>query len=118
MVFRCMIPMTSAAGGDSTLPWATNGTFNSGHMKTTMLVLIACLALTWGARGAEAQKVATINLRKVFESYYRTKQADATLKEQAAELEKETKTMLDEFHKREEKYKKLLDGANDQALSQ
>ena len=87
-------------------------------MTKTFLILSSCVALALGARGAEMQKVATINLKKVFDGYYRTKQADATLKEQAADLEKETKTMLDQFHKNEEKYRKLLDGANDQALSQ
>jgi len=63
------------------------------------------------------QKLATIDLRKVFDNYWRTKQADTNLKDQAADLEKERKAMVDEFQKSQEKYKKLLDGANDPALS-
>jgi outer membrane protein len=84
-------------------------------MKTTFLILSACLALALPV--AAQQKIATIDLRKVFDNYWRTKQADANLKDQAADLEKERKIMVDQFQKGDERYKKLLDGANDQALS-
>jgi outer membrane protein len=86
-------------------------------MKKTLSILLCALAMVLGA-GAAEQKIATIDLRKVFDNYWRTKQADANLKEQAAELEKELKVMADQFQKGEERYKKLLDGANDQALAQ
>ena len=86
-------------------------------MKKTILILCVCAAVALGAGAAEGQKVATIDLRKVFDNYWRTKQADANLKEQAADLEKERKMMVDQFQKGEETYKKLLDGANDQALA-
>ena len=86
-------------------------------MKKTLLILSACLVLALGAAAAETQKIATIDLRKVFDNYWRTKQADLNLKDQAAELEKDRKSMLDMFQKSEEKYKKLLDGANDPALA-
>lgn len=84
-------------------------------MKTTILTLICTLALALGARAEH--KIATVDLRKVFDNYWRTKQADANIKEQAADLEKERKVMIDRFQANEEKYKKLLDGANDIALS-
>ena len=86
-------------------------------MKKTILILAACMAVTLSAVAAEGQKLATVDLRKVFDNYWRTKQADASLKEQAADLEKESKMMVDQFRKGEGNYKKLLDGANDQALS-
>ena len=86
-------------------------------MKKTLLILSASLLLALGAGAAEAQKIATIDLRKVFDGYWRTKQADLNLKDQAAELEKDRKSMVDMFQKGEEKYKKLLDGANDPALA-
>ena len=82
-----------------------------------MLTLTACVALAFAANGAEAQKIATIDLRKVFDGYWRTKQADANLKEQAADLEKERQMMVEQFQKGEANYKKMLDSANDQALS-
>ena len=86
-------------------------------MKKYILTLAACAALAGSAGAAEGQKIATIDLRKVFDGYWRTKQADANLKDQAADLEKERQVMIDQFQKNEAAYKKLLDSANDQALS-
>lgn len=84
-------------------------------MKKTILILTSTLMLALGA--SAEHKVATVDLRKVFDNYWRTKQADANIKEQAADLEKERKSMVDRFQKGEESYKKLLDGANDIALA-
>lgn len=86
-------------------------------MKKILLILSVSLVLALSAGAAETQKIATIDLRKVFDGYWRTKQADLNLKDQAAELEKDRKSMVDMFQKSEEKYKKLLDGANDPALA-
>ncbi len=86
-------------------------------MKKTIAILIPCLVFALGAGAADMQKVATIDLRKVFDNYWRTKQADANLKDQAADLEKERQVMVEQFQKNEAAYKKLLDGANDQALA-
>ena len=85
-------------------------------MKKTILVLTCCVAVAWSC-AAQGQKIATIDLRKVFDGYWRTKTADVNLKEQASDLEKERTSMVEQFQKAEEKYKKLLDSANDQALS-
>jgi Skp family chaperone for outer membrane proteins len=76
-----------------------------------------CAAFAWSAAAAEGQKIATIDLKKVFDGFWRTKQADALLKEQAGELEKDRKTMLDQLQKGEVEYRKLLDSANDPAFS-
>jgi outer membrane protein len=86
-------------------------------MKKTILIFSFCCALGLSAAAAEAQRIATVDLRKVFDNYWRTKQADAKLKEDAADLEKDRKTMIDQFQKGEVDYKKLLDGANDPAIS-
>jgi outer membrane protein len=88
-------------------------------MKKTILILCAGLGLLAAEAtfAAEGQKIATVDLRKVFDNYWRTKQADASLKEQAADLEKESKVMVDQFRKGEANYKKMLDSANDQSLS-
>lgn len=70
------------------------------------------------ASGAFAQgKVGIIDLRKVFDDYHKTKTADARLKEQAADLDKERKAMMDQYQKSTDDYKAALDGANDQAVS-
>lgn len=70
------------------------------------------------ATGTSAgQKIATVDLRKVFDSYWKTKQADANLKDRAGDLDKERKSLMDQYQKSQETYKKLADGANDQAVS-
>jgi outer membrane protein len=62
-------------------------------------------------------RIATIDLRKVFDGYWKTKQADAALKDRAADMEKEHKNMLEDWKKAKEDYQGLLAGANDQAVS-
>ena len=88
-------------------------------MKKLALKSLFVLALaTSAALPVQAQtKIATIDLKKVFDSYYKTKQADVTLKERAADFDKSRKSMFDDYQKANEDYKKLLDSANDQAAS-
>ena len=62
-------------------------------------------------------KIAVIDLRKVFDDYYKTKTADATLKDRAGDLDKERKALVDQGQKLTDEYKKALDGANDQAVA-
>ena len=62
-------------------------------------------------------RIATIDLRKVFDNYWKTKQADANLKDQAADMEKEHKKLLDDWKKEKDDYQTLLASANDQSFS-
>jgi Skp family chaperone for outer membrane proteins len=71
------------------------------------------MALTASAQG----KIGIVDLRKVFDDYHKTKTADARLKDQAADLDKERKAMMDQYQKATDDYKAALDGANDQAVS-
>jgi Skp family chaperone for outer membrane proteins len=67
---------------------------------------------------AQAQmKVGTANLRKIFEGYYKTKQADQMLKDRGAEAEKILKGMVDDYQKANDDYKGLSASAADQAVS-
>jgi Skp family chaperone for outer membrane proteins len=76
----------------------------------TLVLLMSSSA--WGQ-----SRIATIDLRKLFEGYWKTKQADAALKDRAADIEKEHKTMLDEWKKSKDEYQALLGEANNQTLS-
>jgi outer membrane protein len=62
-------------------------------------------------------RIATVDLRKVFDKYWKTKQADAALKDRGADLEKDHKTMLDDWKKAKDDYQTLLVDANNQNLS-
>jgi len=79
---------------------------------------VAALLLTALAAPAQAQpKIAVIDLKKVFDGYWKTKQADTQLKERAADLDKARKGMVEDYQKAGEEYKKLVDGASDSVLS-
>lgn len=80
-----------------------------------LATLAICSLMTLTAQ-AEA-KIGLIDLRKVFDDYYKTIQASANLKSEVADLEKQIKEMAEDFKKGEEDWKKLLDKANDQAVS-
>jgi Skp family chaperone for outer membrane proteins len=78
----------------------------------------ALLLMTLLSSSAFAQgRIATVDLRKVFDGYWKTKKADAALKDHAADMEKEHKGMLDDWKKSKEDYQTLLSDANNQALS-
>jgi outer membrane protein len=88
------------------------------NMKRFLNMTI-CAAVLCGAFGAygQAAKVGVVDLRKVFDNYYKTKQADSNLKDEAGDMEKQRKEMIDKLKEGEDDYKKLLDKANDQAVS-
>src|ERR1051325_9466410 len=77
------------------------------------LLLITLLSSSAWAQG----RIATIDLKRLFDSYWKTKQADASLKDRAADMEKEHKNMLDDWKKAKDDYQNLLASANDQAVS-
>lgn len=63
------------------------------------------------------QKIATVDLRKLFDGYWKTKQAETALNDRKAELDKEDRGFLDNLQKDRGNYQKLLDAAADQAIS-
>src|SRR5579864_7081002 len=62
-------------------------------------------------------KIATVDLRKVFDGYWKKRQAEAALKDRQTDMEKEDRNMVDDYKKAKEEYQSLLTGANDQAVS-
>ncbi|MBO4715935.1 MAG: OmpH family outer membrane protein [Verrucomicrobia bacterium] len=77
-------------------------------MKKIIPLLITCLALCFccetTAIAQTTQKIATINLRKVFDGYFKTKQADIQIKELAAGYDAENKKYQDEYKKLTDDY--------------
>ena len=77
------------------------------------LLLVSLLSGSAWGQG----RIATVDLRKLFDNYWKTKQADAALKDRAADIEKDHKTMLDDWKKAKDEYQTLLGEANNQTLS-
>jgi Skp family chaperone for outer membrane proteins len=63
------------------------------------------------------ERLATVDLRKIFENYWKRKEGDAAIKDRVAVMEKENAEMLETFKKGREEYNALLTSANDQAVS-
>jgi len=81
-----------------------------------LLAVAAALFLLAGPAMAQT-RIGTVDLQKLFDGYWRRKQAEAALKDLTTDLEKQYKSLRDEFKKGSEAYQKLRDDANDQAAS-
>ena len=88
-------------------------------MKTTTSKLLAAVGLAaFLALPAMAeQKIAIIDLKKVFDDFYKTKIADAAIKDEGASLDRDLKSLTDQYQKLADDYKKALEDANNQAIS-
>lgn len=86
-------------------------------MKPTHRLLILALAGLFASSALAQQKVAIIDLRKVFDGYYKTKEADVKLKERGQDILKLRQGMLDDFKKAQEEYNKVMEGAKDPSIS-
>ena len=87
-------------------------------MKKLRMTLLTALLLAATVFSASAQtKLATVDMKKIFNNYWKTKQATAALENRKAELRKEIKDMTDGLEKAQKDYQQLLDQSNDQAIS-
>jgi outer membrane protein len=88
-------------------------------MKSLLRNIVPALLLValMSASASAQVRIGTVDLRKVFDNYWKTKQADAALKDRAADIEKEHKNMLDDWKKAKDDYQNLLTEANNQTLS-
>ena len=88
-------------------------------MKRLLCKLVAGFLLVslLSSSGWAQSRIATVDLRKIFDNYWKTKQADAALKDRGTDIEKDHKTMLEDWKKAKDEYQTLLTDANNQTLS-
>lgn len=87
-------------------------------MKNIRYLILTAALLAATALSATAQtKIATVDMKKLFNGYYKTKLAQTSLESRKSELRKEIKDMADGLDKAQTDYKKLLDQSSDPALS-
>ena len=87
-------------------------------MKKLYLTILPATLLAATAFSATAQtKVASVDMKKLFDGYWKTKQAQSALESRKLELRKEIKDMTEGLEKTQTEYKQLLDQANDQSIS-
>lgn len=88
-------------------------------MKSYLAIsAIMAAALTFGSASASAQsKIGTVDMKKVFESYYKTKDAEAKINEARNAAKKELEDRMDLAKKSLEEVKKLDEDLNKAELS-
>src|SRR5579872_1245288 len=62
-------------------------------------------------------RIATIDMGKVFDKYWKREQAQASLKQKGDELDKDYKALMEDYKKVQEDYVKLRDSSNDQSVT-
>jgi outer membrane protein len=88
-------------------------------MKSYFAIPLLLVALTCGAATASAQtlKVGTVDMKKVFESYYKTKDAEARINEARNAAKKELDDRMDVYNKGVAEVKKLNEDVEKPELS-
>jgi outer membrane protein len=87
-------------------------------MKNLRLTVLTLALVAFTAFSAAAQtKVATVDMKKLFNGYWKTKSSQTILENSKAELRKEINDMADGLRTAQTNYQQLLDQANDSAIS-
>ena len=84
-------------------------------LRTTVLTISLLAFLSVPALAQT--KIGTVDLRKLFDGFWKTKQAQTMLNDRKTQLDTDDKSMRDDLKKGGEEYQKLMEQANDQALS-
>lgn len=87
-------------------------------MKKTLILPLLIAALVTGAGSASAQtlKIGTVDMKKVFESYYKTKDAEARINEARNAAKKELDDRMDVYNKGVAEVKKFNEEIENPAL--
>jgi outer membrane protein len=84
-------------------------------LRTTILTVSLLVSLSVPALAQT--KIATVDLSKLFDGYWKKKQVETVLNDRKAQLDNDDKSMRDDLRKGSDEYQKLLEQANDQAIS-
>jgi outer membrane protein len=117
-LWRAVVGSTGSSRGEIEHCRGTFFWFTGVMMKTLLRLLLGWVVVIGLAGTAAAQgRTATVALGKVFEGYWKTKQASAAIEDRGKELEKEHTTMVDDWKRKKEEYQKQLASAEDPAVS-
>jgi outer membrane protein len=87
------------------------------HTRAGIFLALTLVFFFTARSQAETNKIGIIDMQRVWDKYWKTKQAQAQVDDQTAEFEKRKKTMLEDYQKANRDYKKLIESAQDQAVS-
>lgn len=86
---------------------------NSLRMLFPALLLLALTGLPVFGQN----KVATVDLKKLFDNYYKTKLATQAIQDRANDMDKDYTSMAQDLKKKSDQYEQLLESASDPAVS-
>ena len=84
--------------------------------KISHLILVTAL-MAFALSASAQQKIATVDMKKLFNGYYKTKMAQVAIDKDKAEASKDLRDMSEALDKAKDDYKQMLDQANDSAIS-
>jgi outer membrane protein len=87
-------------------------------MNRTILALVAVMGMVAFGAQAQDQRIVFIDLDRVFNEFYKTKLADAQLKDQAEEFNEERRKLVEEFETLQAKFTDAREEAQNTALSE
>ena len=86
--------------------------------KWAGLLVVAVMALSTVAARAADERIMFVDLDKAFNEFYKTKLADAQLKDQAEEFKAERKKLVESFKELQDTFNDARDKAQNTALSE
>src|SRR6266542_5993587 len=89
----------------------------ASHTRAGAFLALTAAFILAAPSQAETNKIGVIDMQRVWDKYWKTKQAQAQVDDQTADFEKRKKGMLDDYQKANRDYKKLIESAQDQAVS-
>ena len=79
--------------------------------------LIFSMTLLAFTVSASAQKIAVIDMKTVFDGYWKTKQASVTFEDRKKDYADQHQAMIDQYQKANEDYRKIRETLNEAAIS-
>ena len=86
-------------------------------MKNLRLLIVTAAIMAVALSASAQSKLASVDMKKVFNGYYKTKMAQAAMDKERSDLTKEIKDMSEALNKARADYKQILDQADDQGIS-
>ncbi len=86
-------------------------------LRKIVLIGVAAAALACASTVQAQQKIAIVDMKKIFDGYYKTKQGTARLQEDGEAAKKALQGMYEDYQKANEEHKKLIDSTTDPVIS-
>jgi outer membrane protein len=88
------------------------------HIVPAVAFALGSLAFSPAAQAQSSMKIGTLDMKQVFDSYYKTKEAEAKINEARTQAKKELDERLETFNKAQADARKLNDEANKPELTE